>query len=98
MTANLEGVPLPPLTYQQIGAGQVGAVLMLLGNTVWRQFYGTDAIEHNRLVPWQVLLLIRHALMKFATELVINEKMTKNMDSILGDARQTAKTQGYEPY
>lgn len=98
MSANPEGAPLPPVTYEQIGAKHVGAVLALLGQTVWHGLYQTQMVVHTRLVPWQVLMLIRYALKKFAKELVTDKAMSEKIDSILDDARKSARVNQYTPY
>jgi hypothetical protein len=98
MQANPEGAPLPPLTYVQIGAGHVGALLQLLGDDIWRSFYETEVVMHTRLVPWQILLLTRFALKKFASELTANEATIKKMEKHVEDAKTAARLNLYSPF
>jgi hypothetical protein len=98
MSVNPEGAPLPPLTYLQIGASHVGAIKHLLGEVAWRGFYQSQAVEPTRLVPWQILLLIRYALKKAEKDLKVCDGTEQAAAAVICTAKADAKRRRYCPW
>jgi hypothetical protein len=93
------GMPTPPTTFMQMGAGHVHIAQTLVGTTVWRAFYGaTRVVQPNDYVPWQLLSLLQHAMEKAKTKITISKQVAEAASSAHLEAMSSAKDNCYCPF
>ena len=93
------GMPTPPTTFQQMGAGHVHIAQTLVGVKIWRAVYGaTRVVQPTDFVPWQMLNLLRHAMTKAKTKISVSKELADNASLAYLDAKSCAKDNGYCPF
>jgi hypothetical protein len=93
------GMPPPPTTFQQMGAGHVAIAQTLVGAEVWRGLYGeTRVVQPTDYVPWQLVNLLQCALEKAKTKINVSRQVADDAAKSYADAKGTARDNGYCPF
>ena len=93
------GAPVPPTTYEQMGAGHVSIAGTLLGSKIWVAVYGpTREVQPTDLVPWQIMDLLKAALGKAQEKITTNKEASDRARKALRAAMGSAKSNLYCPF
>jgi hypothetical protein len=93
------GAPVPPTTYEQMGAGHVSIAGVLVGSKIWVSLYReTREVQPTDLVPWQLMDLLKIALGKAQENIATNREATERAKKALRDAMGSAKSNLYCPF
>ena len=95
---------MPPLTYADIGVEASNVMSALVGEKIWRTFYGKRFVEGSDYVPWQLLEMLRHAVhaahtfRNTAGKLAVDKDTAQAAVEILKAARQRAVENSFSPW
>ena len=93
------GSPKPPTTFLQLGAANVGIASILVGQKVWRGFYGeARCVEPNAFVPWQLLEMLQLALEKAKSQLTTSKTEQEAAAASYELAKANARNNCYCPW
>jgi hypothetical protein len=93
------GMPTPPTTFLQMGAGHVRIAQTLVGAEIWRGLYGpTRTVQPSEFVPWQLINLLQCALEKAKSKITVSKEMADEASKAYADAKGSARDNGYCPF
>ena len=93
------GSPMPPTTYEQIGAGHVGIASTLVGGKIWVGLYGeVREVQPSDYVPWQLLEMLQFALEKAKTKLTVSKELADIAAVRYNAAKTNARDNCYCPW